>query len=60
MGAGIDEDTAIHVYGNLFTIVGNGNVFLHDGTSPYQRLEDGQEYDMEGRRMVSTNKIPTL
>lgn len=60
LGVGIDEDTALHVQGKIFTILGDGHVFLHDGTNPSQNLEAGQEYDMERRRLVSPGKVPTL
>lgn len=49
LGIGIDEDTAIIVQGNVFAVIGNGNVFIHDGASPYFTIGRGQTYNLQTR-----------
>ena len=50
LGVGIDEQTAVHVIGDRFSVMGNGNVYIHDGTSPWYRLGNGAIFDLAGRK----------
>lgn len=52
LGIGIDENTAIHVQGDQFTVLGSGTVFVHNGPPPFVRLRRGQRYDLRERRVV--------
>lgn len=53
LGIGVDEDTAIQVREDRFTVRGRGFVFVHDGRSPYYLLRPGDEYDLRSRRVGS-------
>ena len=53
LGIGIDEDTAVHVQGDRFDVLGAGHVFVHDGHIPYYLLNPGEVYDMKRRAVVS-------
>ena len=52
LGIGIDEDTAIHVQADIFTVIGSGYIFVHDGPPPYYKLRRGQEFDLRKRRVL--------
>ena len=49
LGVGIDEDTAIHVQGNEFEVVGPRRVLIHDRRLPIQTLTRGDRFDMYSR-----------
>ena len=50
LGGGIDDQTAVHGIGDRFSVMGNGNVYIHDGTSPWYRLGNGAIFDLAGRK----------
>ena len=50
LGVGIDEDTAIHVERNQFTVIGEGKVYVHDSTRPWYTLINGARFDMASRQ----------
>lgn len=50
LGIGIDEDTAIHVKRNQFTVFGSGKVFVHDSPGPWYTLIRGARFDMASRQ----------
>lgn len=52
LGVGIDEDTAIHVRGNEFEVLGSSRVLIHDGTRPVRTLTRGDAFDMYRRVAV--------
>ena len=52
LGIGIDEDTAIHVEGDQFTVIGIGKVYVHDGKRPWYTLARGARFDLPGRRTL--------
>ena len=52
LGIGIDEDTAIHIESNKFTVFGAGSVFVHDGSPPHYLLSRGQEFDLQTRTVL--------
>ncbi|MFN2315810.1 MAG: cyanophycinase [Gemmatimonadales bacterium] len=80
LGIGLDEDTAIVVRGNLFTVIGSGAVYLVDASDvtysdvsedrPSQTpsifdirvhvLGDGQEFDLESRRLATASRAGVL
>jgi len=52
LGIGIDEDTAICVERDQFTVIGGGKVYVHDGTRPWYTLTGGGRFDLPSRRML--------
>ncbi|MBV8518668.1 MAG: cyanophycinase [Acidobacteria bacterium] len=47
LGVGIDEDTAVEVHpGERFTVIGNGAVFVFDGTVTYSNAPDAGDDDV--------------
>ena len=52
LGIGIDEDTAIHVQGDQFTVIGIGKVYVHDGTHPWYTLNRGDKFDLPSRQTL--------
>ena len=68
LGIGLDENTAIHVEGNKFEVVGQSYVVIYDGTrwsaerdtvytlpegsKEYYLLGNGQKYNMLDRRVI--------
>lgn len=52
LGIGLDENTAIHVIGNRFSVIGNGQVHVHDGKNPQYTLGKGATFDLPGRTTV--------
>jgi len=52
LGVGIDEHTAVHVIGDRFSVIGNGSVYIHDGTNPWYRLGNGTIFDLASRKPV--------
>ncbi len=52
LGIGIDEDTAVLVQSNKITIIGSGNVYVHDGTYPLYTMGRGKSFDLPSRRAV--------
>ena len=53
LGIGIDEDTAILIQHDEFTVHGSGNVFVHDGPAPFYALSSGHKYNLQQRRVVA-------
>lgn len=52
LGIGIDEDTAIHVQGKEFTVLGPGRVLIHNRQEPVQTLTRGATFDLQKRTLV--------
>ena len=52
LGVGIDAETAIHVRGNEFEVLGSGRVLIHDGNNPIQTLTRGDAFEMQRRAPV--------
>lgn len=52
LGIGIDEDTAIHVERDQFTVIGMGKVYVHDGTHPWYTLTRGARFDLPSRQTL--------
>ncbi len=59
LGIGLSESTAIVVTGDTFEVIGKWMVAVHDNTRAYQPwekpyfvLSPGDQYDMQGRRIV--------
>ena len=52
LGVGIDADTAIHVQGNVFTVLGSDRVLIHDRSVPIQKLSKGLTFDMQKRVLI--------
>ena len=69
LGIGLDENTAIHVHGNEFEVIGKSYVAIFDGTrwsaerdtvyqlppgsQQFYLLRKGQKYDMKKRKVIS-------
>ena len=52
LGVGIDEDTAIHMRGNEFEVMGPRCVLIHDRANPVQTLRAGDKFNMRKRKPV--------
>ena len=52
LGVGIDADTAIHVQGNEFTVLGPGRVLIHIRSLPVQKLRKTATFDMQKRVLI--------
>ena len=69
LGIGLDENTGILVEGDQFTVIGKSYVVMYDGTQwsaerdtvyqlpdrsyQFYLLDDGDQYDLKNRRVVS-------
>jgi cyanophycinase len=53
LGIGIDEYTAIHVEGNHFEVIGEGKVYIHDGTNLRYTLAKGATFSLSSRTTLS-------
>ncbi|MDA0262618.1 MAG: cyanophycinase [Chloroflexi bacterium] len=52
LGIGIDEYTAIHVRGGEFEVIGEGQVYIHDGVVPWYMLTRGARFDLRAMRAI--------
>jgi len=73
LGVGLDENTGIIVKGNKFTVIGESYVAMYDGTRwsaerdtiyqlpkgsrEFYLLKEGDEYNLEERKVVLKNKV---
>jgi cyanophycinase len=49
LGIGIDQETAIVVHGDIFEVIGDSKVIIHDGRKPFYFLSHGQKFNLKTR-----------
>jgi cyanophycinase len=57
LGIGLDENTAIVVKKDTFSVIGDSYVLMYDKSTenPFYLLKKGDQYDLQKRQVITPN-----